>query len=155
MTRKTQVGDDVSTLSVRSSPLEVEAKVLEHTGSRQKGAAHAGKELPVAKVCSSIRGRCVAGLFHELTVDLVAEGPQVQAGLEDTLDDGNGLPRRLQLLQAVKQLHGLLADGAIALPAVVCAEVEVEVKCCISAYCNFVVIDDVNVEHLHVCSRLP
>lgn len=84
--------------SVCSSPLEVETKILENAWSGQKGAAHAGKKLPVAKVCSSIRGRCVAGLFHQLTVDLVTQGPQVQAGLEDALDDGNGLPRRLQLL---------------------------------------------------------
>lgn len=120
--------DDIWTLScvtsVCSSPLEVETKILEYAGSGQKGAAHAGKELPVAKVCSSIWGRCVAGLFHELTVDLVTEGPQVQAGLENTLDDGNGLPRRLQLLQAVKQLHSLVADGAIAFPTVVYTQVE-------------------------------
>lgn len=49
---------------VCSSPLEVESKILEYVGSGQKGAAHAGKKLPVAKVCSSVWGRCVAGLFH-------------------------------------------------------------------------------------------
>lgn len=79
-------------------PFEVEAQVLEHSGPRQKGAAHAGKQLPVAQVCRSVRGRRVACLLHELAVDLVAEGPQVQASLQHTLDDWDRLPRRLQLL---------------------------------------------------------
>lgn len=135
------MGVDISTLtcvtSVRSSPLEVEAQVLEHAGSGQEGAAHAGEKLPVAQVCGGVRGGRVAGLLHQLTVDLVPEGPQVQAGLENTLDDGNGLPGRLQLLQAVEELHGLLADGAVAFPAVVYAEVEYESG--VSAYCNFII----------------
>lgn len=124
--------------SVCSSPLEVEAQVLEHAGSGQEGAAHAGEKLPVAQVCGGVRGGRVAGLLHQLTVDLVPEGPQVQAGLENPLDDGNGLPGRLQLLQAVEELHGLLADGAVAFPAVVYAEVEYESG--VSAYCNFIII---------------
>lgn len=63
------------------SPLEVEAQVLEHGGPRQEGAAHAGEKLPVAEVCGSVRGWRVARLLHQLAVDLIAEGPQVQASL--------------------------------------------------------------------------
>lgn len=76
----------------------MEAQVLEHDGPRQEGAAHAGKKLPVAEVCGSVRGRRVACLLHQLAVDLIAEGPQVQASLQHALDDGNRLPSRLQLL---------------------------------------------------------
>lgn len=97
----------------------MESQVLEHSGPREEGAAHAGEKLPVTEVCGSVRGRCVAGLLHELAVDLVSEGPQVQAGLQHALDDGNRLPRRLQLLQAVEELHGLLAHRAVAFPTVV------------------------------------
>lgn len=108
----------------------MESQVLEHSGPRQEGAAHAGEELPVAEVCGSVRGRRVARLLHQLAVDLVAERPQVQAGLQHTLDNGNRLPCRLQLLQAVEELHGLLTHRAIAFPTVVWGERRIIVLMC-------------------------
>lgn len=102
----------------------MESQVLEHSGPGPEGAAHAGEKLPVAEVCGSVRVGRVAVLLHQLAVDLIPERPQVQAGLQHALDDGNRLPGRLQLLQAVEELHGLLTHRAIALPTVVCGEEE-------------------------------
>lgn len=97
----------------------MKSQILEDGGPGQEGAAHAGEQLPVTQVCSRVRSRCVAGLLHQLTVHLVAQRPQVQAGLQHTLDDRDRLPGRLQLLQAVEELHGLLTHRAVAFPAVV------------------------------------
>lgn len=117
------------------SPFEVESQVLEHSWPREKGAAHTGEKLPVTEMRCGVWGRCVAGLLHQLAVDLVAEGPQVQAGLQHTLDDGNRLPRRLQLLQAVEQFHGLLAHRAVAFPTVVWRD-EAEQRNTVKDFCR-------------------
>ena len=125
--------ESVQTSNSCFSPLEVEPQILEHGGPGQEGAAHAGEELPVAEVCGRVRGRRVARLLHELAVDLVPECPQVQAGLQHALDNGDRLPCRLQLLQAVEELHGLLTHRAVTFPTVVWRE---EVEYCVQAF-NF------------------
>lgn len=101
------------------SPLEVEAQVFKHGGAGQEGAAHAGEELPVAEVCGGVGLRRAAGLLHQLAVDLVPEQPQVQTGLQHALDQRHRVPRRLQLLQTVEELHRFLPHRGVALTAVV------------------------------------
>lgn len=58
-----------------------------------------------------------AGLFDELAVELVPQGSEVEAGLQDALDERHGLSLRLQLLHAVKESDGFLSNGHVAFTA--------------------------------------
>lgn len=69
----------------------MKAQVSEYAAAGQKGATHAGQQLPVSeprvRLRLTLRVRAGdAGLFDELAVQLVPERPEVQAGLEDSLD---------------------------------------------------------------------
>lgn len=69
----------------------MKAQVSEYAAAGHEGAAHAGQQLPVSeprvRLCLALRVRAGnAGLFDELAVQLISERPEVQAGLEDSLD---------------------------------------------------------------------
>lgn len=59
-------------------------------------------------------------LLDQLAIDLVTEGPEVMAGLQDALDDGDGVRHCLDLLQGVEDLHGFVLEAAVALLLLYC-----------------------------------
>lgn len=70
-------------------PLQVESKVTQNGSTGQEGTAHAGEQVPVCAVCGAVGLGHVIGLFDQLTVHLISQWPQIMAGLQDALNDGN------------------------------------------------------------------
>lgn len=95
-------------------PSQVEPQVLEDAPAGQEGAAKAGQELPAAQVARAARLWHLGRLLDELAVQLVPQGAQVVPCLQDALDDGDGVRHRLQLLQGVEDLDGLVLKGGVA-----------------------------------------
>lgn len=83
----------------RALPFQVELEVLEDPSARQEGAAEARQDLPAVQVAHAARMGHLIGLLDELTVQLIPQRPQVVAGLQDALDDRDGVGHGLQLLQ--------------------------------------------------------
>lgn len=92
----------------------MEPQVLEDAPARQEGAAQARQDLPAAQVAHAARMGHLVGLFDELAVQLVAQGAEVMAGLQDALDDGNGVGHGLQLLEGIEDLDGFVLKGCVA-----------------------------------------
>lgn len=55
----------------------MESEVSEDATAGQKGAAHAGEQMPVCTVGGAVGLRHVIGLFDQLTVDFISERPQI------------------------------------------------------------------------------
>lgn len=70
-------------------PLQVESEVTQDGATGQEGATHAGEQVPVCTVCRAVGLGHMIGLFDQLTVHLVSQWPQIVAGLQDALDDGD------------------------------------------------------------------
>lgn len=83
----------------------MEFQVSQYASAWKEGAAHAREEVPVGMACRAVWLRHVIGLFDELAVDFISDWPQVVTGLQDSLDDGDGVSHNLHLLQRVKDLH--------------------------------------------------
>lgn len=92
----------------------MELEVTEDSSAGQEGAAHAGHQLPVVKVPRSVGLWHVVCLLDQLTVHLVPEGPEIMAGLQNALDNGDGVRDRLDLLKGVKDLHCFILEAAVA-----------------------------------------
>lgn len=56
----------------------------------------------------------LVGLFDELAVQLVSQRSEVMPGLQDALDDGNGVGHGLQLLEGIEDLDGFILKGGVA-----------------------------------------
>lgn len=96
-------------------PPEMKLEVAEDSPAGQKGATHAGHQLPMVKVSRIIGLWDMVGLLDELTVHLIAEGPEIMAGLQDTLDNRDGVRHSLNLLKGIEDLHGFILEAAVTL----------------------------------------
>lgn len=96
-----------------SIPLEVELEVSEDAPGGDEGAGHAGQDLPDAEVAGASWLRRPRALFDQLTVELVPQGAELLARLEDTLDDGHRVGHALQVLQRAEDFQGFVLQGRI------------------------------------------
>lgn len=95
-------------------PFQVELEVLEDAPAWQEGTAEARQDLPAVKVAHTARVGHLIGLLDELTVQFIPQRPQVMAGLQDALDDRDGVGHGLQLLEGVEYLDSFILEGRVA-----------------------------------------
>lgn len=92
----------------------MELEVFEDPAARQEGAAEAGQDLPAVKVAHAAGMGHLVGLFDELTIQFIPQRPQVVPGLQDALDDRDGVGHGLQLLERIEYLDGFVLKGRVA-----------------------------------------
>lgn len=95
-------------------PLEVELEVSEDAPGGDEGAGHAGQDLPDAEVCRAPWLVGPRGLFDQLTVELVPQGAELLARLQDPLDDGHQVGHALQVLQRAEDFQGFVLQRGVA-----------------------------------------
>lgn len=91
----------------------MELQVSQDASTWKEGAAHASEQVPVGVACRAVWLRHVIGLFDKLAIDLISDWPEVLAGLQDSLDDGDGVSHDLHLLQRVKDLHCFILETRV------------------------------------------
>lgn len=64
-------------------------EVTQDSPAGEEGTAHAGHELPVMKITRAVGLWHVISLLDQLTIDFIAEAPEIMAGLKDALDNGD------------------------------------------------------------------
>lgn len=80
-------------------------QVSQDASARKESAAHATEQVPVGVARRAVWLRHMIGLFDKLAVDFISDWPEVVTGLQDSLDDGDGISHHFHLLQRVKDLH--------------------------------------------------
>ncbi len=116
-------------MSISLLPFQVESEVTQNGATGQEGATHAGEQVPVCAVCRAVGLGHVIGLFYQLTVHLISQWPQIVAGLQDALDDGDRVWNYLHFLKWVKDLHSLILQASISLLFLHCRKKEREMIC--------------------------
>lgn len=94
-------------------PFQVELEVSEDAPGGGEGAGHAGQDLPEAEVPGAPWMGGPRGLFDQLTVELVPQGAELLARLQDALDDGHRVGHALQVLQRAEDLQGLVVERGV------------------------------------------
>lgn len=92
----------------------MELEVTKDSPAGKESAAHAGHQLPVMKVARIAGLGHMVCLLNQLAINLITEGPEVMAGLQNALDNRNGVRHSLKLLKRVKDLHGFILEAAVA-----------------------------------------
>lgn len=92
----------------------MELEVSEYAPRGDKGAGHAGQDLPAAEVPKTPGLRRPCGLFDELAVELVTQSFELLAGLQDALDDGDRVSHSIQVLQRAEHLEGFVLQSRVA-----------------------------------------
>lgn len=92
----------------------MELEVSEDAPGGDEGAGHAGQDLPAAEVPRAARLRRPRRLLDQLTEELVPQGFELLAGLQDALDDGDRVSHALQVLQRAEHFEGFFLQRRVA-----------------------------------------
>lgn len=92
----------------------MELEVSEDAPGGDEGAGHAGQDPPDAEVAGASRLRRARRLFDQLTVELVPQGAELLARLQDPLDDGHRVGHALQVLQRAEDFEGFALQRGVA-----------------------------------------
>lgn len=92
----------------------MELQISEDAPAGDEGAGHAGQDLPLAEVAGAVGLRRPGRLLDQLTVELVPQGFELLARLQDALDDGDGVCHPVQMLERAEDLEGFLLQGGVA-----------------------------------------
>lgn len=92
----------------------MELEVSEYAPRGDKGAGHAGQDLPAAEVPRTARLRRPCGLFDQLAVELITQRFELLTRLQDALDDGNRVSHSVQVLQGAEHLEGFVLQSRVA-----------------------------------------